>query len=71
MEAKTIKDLIKTTEGAIVLGGLTLTVLSPAFPPEIWAIGTGVAYVLVNVDKLWNKVKEVFGKIKGVFSKKK
>ena len=58
----TFKELLKTTEGAIVLGGLTATVLSPIFAPEVWAIGTGVAYVIVNVPNIktflintWNR----------------
>ena len=59
----TFKDLIKTTEGAVVLGGLALTVLSPIFSPEIWAIGTGVAYVLINLPALATKIKNWFNSL--------
>lgn len=54
------KDLIKTTEGAVVLGGLALTVLSPLFSPEMWALGTGAAYTLINLPNLWTKIKGWF-----------
>jgi O-antigen/teichoic acid export membrane protein len=60
----TFKDLIKTTEGAIVLGGLALTVLSPLFSPEIWAAATGIAYVLVNVPALITKIKNWVNSLK-------
>lgn len=63
--ANTFKDLIKTTEGAVVLGGLTLTVLSPVFGPKTWAIGTGVAYVLLNLPNLVKKIKDLINKAKG------
>jgi hypothetical protein len=59
------KSLLKTTEGAIVLGGLTLTVVSPIFGPKFWAIATAVAYVFVNIPGIltaikawWNKTTE-------------
>lgn len=53
----TFKDLIKSTEGAIVLGGLLLTVLSPVFGPKFWAIATGTAYTLINLPELVDKIK--------------
>lgn len=53
-----IKTLIKTTEGAIVLGGLALTVISPVFGPKFWAVATAIAYVLVNVPGIITKIKE-------------
>lgn len=62
MTSETFKDLIKTTEGAIVLGGLLVTVLSPIFSPEFWAIGTGIAYALVNLPNLRRKIKSWFPK---------
>ncbi len=40
-----LKDLIKTTEGAVVLLGLFLTVTGGKF----WAIATAIAYILINV----------------------
>ena len=60
MKSETIKDLIKTTEGAVVLAGLTLTVIFGKF----FAIGTGVVYILLNVPNLWNKIKELVNKLK-------
>ena len=57
------KSLIKTTEGAVVLGGLALTVLSPILSSTIWAIITGVAYVLVNIPSIITTAKSwVLGK---------
>lgn len=50
------KDLIKTTEGAVVLGGLVLTVLFG----KMFAIGTGVAYTLLNLPNVWTKLKGWF-----------
>lgn len=58
------KDLIKTTEGAVVLGGLILTVLSPVFGPKFWAVATGIAYTLINLPALVVKIKELFNKLK-------
>jgi hypothetical protein len=54
------KDLIKTTEGAVVLGGLFLTVMGGKF----WAIATGCAYVLINVPSLVGKIKELYQNLK-------
>lgn len=55
-----LKDLIKTTEGAVVLGGLFLTVTGGKF----WAIATAVAYILINVPSLVSKIKEVYSNLK-------
>lgn len=60
-----VKALLKTTEGAIVLGGLALTVLSPLFSPEIWAIGTGIAYLIVNVPAIGSFLKGLVKKKSG------
>jgi hypothetical protein len=54
-----LKDLIKTTEGAVVLLGLFLTVTGGKF----WAIATAIAYILINVPSLLNKIKETYLKI--------
>lgn len=59
----TFKDLIKTTEGAIVLGGLALTILSPLFSPKFWAVATAIAYVLINVPGLITKIKNWFNSL--------
>lgn len=55
-----LKDLIKTTEGAIVLGGLFLTVVSGKF----WAIATAITYILINVPSLVTKLKELYTNFK-------
>jgi|TARA_B110000908_G_scaffold169497_1_gene226780 hypothetical protein len=54
-----LKDLIKTTEGAVVLLGLFLTVTDGKF----WAIATAIAYILINVPSLVKKIKETYLKI--------
>lgn len=59
----TFKDLLKTTEGAIVLGGLVLIVISPLVGPKVWAIATGAGYVLVNVPGIITKIKELVKKV--------
>lgn len=56
-----IKTLLKTTEGIIVFGGLTLTVLSPILGPKAWALITAGAYLVVNVPGIWSKIKSWFG----------
>ncbi len=53
-----MKDLIKTTEGAIVIGGLVATVLFG----KVVAIVTGVAYVAVNVPNFLAWLKKLVGK---------
>jgi len=58
------KDLIKTTEGAVVLGGLTLTVLSPVFGPKVWAVATAIGYILINIPSLVIKGKKWFNTLK-------
>jgi hypothetical protein len=55
-----LKDLIKTTEGLVVLIGLFLTVTSGRF----WAIATAIAYILINVPSLLKKIKEVYSNFK-------
>lgn len=61
----TFKDLIKTTEGAVVLGGLALTVISPILSPKVWALITGIVYVFINLPNLWATVKGFFNKLFG------
>lgn len=56
----TLKDLIKTTEGLVVLIGLFLTVVSGKF----WAIATAITYTLLNVPSLVSKIKEVYSNFK-------
>ena len=56
----TLKDLIKTTEGLVVLIGLFLTVVSGKF----WAIATAITYILINVPSLVNKIKQLIHKLK-------
>ncbi len=55
-----LKDLIKTTEGAVVLAGLFLTVTYGKF----WALATAAAYILINVPSLLNKLKQLIHKLK-------
>lgn len=57
------KALLKTTEGAIVLGGLTLTVVSPIFGPKFWAIATAIAYIVVNIPSIITLVKDWWKKV--------
>lgn len=55
-----LKDLIKTTEGTVVLSGLVLTVTYGKF----WAVATAAAYILINVPSLLNKLKQLIHKLK-------
>ena len=55
-----LKDLVKTTEGIIVLVGLFLTVALGKF----WAVATAIAYVLINVPSFLRKIKELYLKFK-------
>lgn len=50
------KDFFKTTEAIVVLGGLFLTVTVG----KVFAVATAVAYVLLNVPKAWNWIKNKF-----------
>lgn len=50
------KDFIKTTEALVVLGGLVLTVVLG----KLFAYFTAAAYVLLNVPKFWNWIKDRF-----------
>jgi len=55
------KDLLKTTEGAIVLGGLTATVVLG----KLFAWITAIAYVALNVPKVLTWIKDKYSQIKG------
>lgn len=55
------KDLIKTTEGAVVLGGLFATVIFG----KLFAWITGIAYVALNVPKVLAWIKEKYNTVKG------
>jgi hypothetical protein len=57
------KDLIKTTEGLVVLLGLFLVVTLGKF----WAFATAGAYLLLNVQGLVGKLKAWFSKAKTWF----
>lgn len=48
-----LKDFLKTTEALVVLIGLALTVVLGKF----WAFVTAAIYILINVPKLWRKIK--------------
>ena len=61
-----LKDLMKTTEGAVVLIGLFLTVTSGRF----WAIATAIAYILINVPSLVKKIKNLYTNTKNNVKKK-
>tara|TARA_B100000497_G_scaffold14696_1_gene16972 strand:- start:238 stop:420 length:183 start_codon:yes stop_codon:yes gene_type:complete len=54
------KDLLKTTEGAVVLGGLFATVVFG----KMFAWITGVAYVALNVPKVLAWIKSKYNSIK-------
>jgi hypothetical protein len=51
-----LKDFLKTTEALVVLLGLFLAVVLGKF----WAIATAIVYVLINVPKLWDKLKQLY-----------
>ena len=55
------KDLVKTTEGAVVLGGLFATVILG----KLFAWITGIAYVALNVPKVLTWIKSKYSQIKG------
>ena len=55
------KDLIKTTEGAVVLGGLTATVVFG----KLFAWITAIAYVALNVPKVLAWIKDKYSQVKG------
>jgi hypothetical protein len=57
------KDLIKTTEGLVVLLGLFLVVTLGKF----WAFATTIAYLLLNVKGLVGKLKSWVLKAKAWF----
>jgi len=53
------KDLLKTTEGAVVLGGLFATVVLG----KMFAWITAIAYVALNVPKVLSWIKEKYNNI--------
>ena len=55
------KDLLKTTEGAVVLGGLTATVIFG----KLFAWITAIAYVALNVPKVLAWIKNKYNTVKG------
>ena len=55
------KDLLKTTEGAVVLGGLAATVILG----KLFAWITAVAYVALNVPKVLAWIKDKYNTVKG------
>jgi hypothetical protein len=55
------KDLLKTTEGAVVLGGLTATVIFG----KLFAWITAIAYVALNVPKVLAWIKDKYSQVKG------
>ena len=54
------KDLLKTTEGAVVLGGLFATVILG----KLFAWITAIAYVALNVPKVLTWIKDKYKDIK-------
>ncbi len=54
------KDLLKTTEGAVVLGGLFATVVFG----KLFAWITGIAYVALNVPKVLAWIKDKYNNLK-------
>ena len=54
------KDLLKTTEGLVVLGGLFATVVFG----KLFAWITGIAYVALNVPKVLTWIKDKYKNIK-------
>ena len=55
-----IKDFYKSTETIVVLGGLFLTVLFGRF----FAYATAIAYVLLNLPRLWDFIKTLALKLR-------
>jgi hypothetical protein len=53
-----MKDLIKTTEGAIVIGGL----ISITLIGKVMVIPVGVAYAAVNIPNLLAWLKKLVAK---------
>ena len=47
------KDFYKSTETIVVLGGLFLTVVFGKF----YAYATAIAYILLNLPKAWDALK--------------
>ena len=55
------KDLLKTTEGAVVLGGLTATVVFG----KLFAWITAIAYIALNVPKVLAWIKDKYSQVRG------
>jgi len=55
------KDLLKTTEGAVVLGGLTATVIFG----KLFAWITAIAYIALNVPKVLAWIKDKYSQVRG------
>lgn len=55
------KDLIKTTEGLVVLGGLVATVVIG----KLFAWLTAAAYIVINVPNILTWIKNKYNTIKG------
>lgn len=54
------KDFYKSTEAIIVLSGLFLTILFGRF----FAYATAIAYVLLNLPRLWDFIKTLALKLR-------
>jgi len=54
------KDFYKSTETIVVLGGLFLTILFGRF----FAYATAIAYVLLNLPRLWDFIKTLALKLR-------
>ena len=51
-----LKELLKTTEGLVVIIGSLLGIFSGKF----WIIATLVVYILLNVPNYWSWIKNKF-----------
>lgn len=54
------KDLIKTTEGLVVIGGLLATIIVG----KLFAYITLPAYIVLNVPNIWTWIKSKYNSIK-------
>lgn len=70
----TFKQVVATTEGLIVVGGLLLTVTSPILPAKVWAVITAITYLAFKIPSFrdWLESLPKKGKefIDGLKSKK-
>jgi hypothetical protein len=62
-----MKELLKTTEGLIVFGGLAAI----AFVGKAMIIPTGIAYAAVNIPNFLEWLKKMAAKIKALVIKPK